>query len=464
MRTLTDSPMHYLSTRGQTKPHTFSEAVEAGLAPDGGLFLPETLPSIADKLPAWSELTYPQLAAEFFTLFAPEISNAEWHQLTAEAYRRFDSPDVAPLKKITDQTYVLELFHGPTLAFKDFALQLLGLLYKRQVEKTGKRLAVLGATSGDTGSAAIHGCLGRDGITIFILYPNGRVAPLQERQMACTGADNVFAIPIPGTFDDAQRVVKDTFGDTAFANSVNLSAVNSINIALVLAQSVYYLWACLKLPESARATAEYVVPTGNFGNVLAGWLAQQMGMPAGSFRVATNQNDILHRFFTSGDYHPSEVHPSHAPSMDIQAASNFERFLYYILGQNTEHVREVMTQIKSGAPFKIDLPKTSLRSTRMDDDQIERVIAEMWQDWQYVLDPHTACAFTDMAQDRVSVVLATASPAKFPEVVQRATGSEPTHPSLEALKSKKLHTWPLNADVAEVKSFIREHTRHRTNA
>ena len=456
--------MQYLSTRGQTQPHTFSEAVEAGLAPDGGLFLPETLPSIADKLPAWSKLTYPQLAAEFFTLFAPEISNAEWHQLTAEAYRRFDSPDVAPLKKITDQTYVLELFHGPTLAFKDFALQLLGLLYKRQVEKTGKRLAVLGATSGDTGSAAIHGCLGRDGIMIFILYPNGRVAPLQERQMACTGADNVFAIPIPGTFDDAQRVVKDTFGDTAFANSVNLSAVNSINIARVLAQSVYYLWACLKLPESARATAEYVVPTGNFGNVLAGWLAQQMGMPAGSFRVATNQNDILHRFFTSGDYHPSDVHPSHAPSMDIQAASNFERFLYYILGQNTERVREVMTQIKSGAPFKIDLPKTSLRSTRMDDDQIERVIAEMWQDWQYVLDPHTACAFTDMAQDRVSVVLATASPAKFPEVVQRATGSEPTHPSLEVLKSKTLQTWPLNAEVAEVKSFIREHIRHGTNA
>ncbi len=456
--------MQYLSTRGQTKPHTFSEAVEAGLAPDGGLFLPETLPSIADKLPAWSKLTYPQLAAEFFTLFAPEISNAEWHQLTAEAYRRFDSPDVAPLKKITDQTYVLELFHGPTLAFKDFALQLLGLLYKRQVEKTGKRLAVLGATSGDTGSAAIHGCLGRDGIMIFILYPNGRVAPLQERQMACTGADNVFAIPIPGTFDDAQRVVKDTFGDTAFANSVNLSAVNSINIARVLAQSVYYLWACLKLPESARATAEYVVPTGNFGNVLAGWLAQQMGMPAGSFRVATNQNDILHRFFTSGDYHPSDVHPSHAPSMDIQAASNFERFLYYILGQNTERVREVMTQIKSVAPFKIDLPKTSLRSTRMDDDQIERVIAEMWQDWQYVLDPHTACAFTDMAQDRVSVVLATASPAKFPEVVQRATGSEPTHPSLEVLKSKTLQTWPLNAEVAEVKSFIWEHIRHGTNA
>ena len=452
--------MHYLSTRGQTRPHTFSEAVEAGLAPDGGLFLPEKLPSIADKLPAWSKLTYPQLAAEFFTLFAPEISTAEWHQLTAEAYRRFDSPDVAPLKKITDKTYILELFHGPTLAFKDFALQLLGLLYKRQVSQTGKRLSVLGATSGDTGSAAIHGCLGREGITIFILYPNGRVAPLQERQMACTGADNVFAIPVPGTFDDAQRVVKDTFGDTAFASSVNLSAVNSINIARVLAQCVYYIWACLRLPEEARATAEYVVPTGNFGNVLAGWLAQQMGMPAGSFRVATNQNDILHRFFSSGEYRQSEVHPSHAPSMDIQAASNFERFLYYILGQDSARVREVMAQIKSGSPFSIQLPQTSLRSTRMDDGQIVRVITQMWKDWHYVLDPHTACAFTDMAQDRVSVVLATASPAKFPDVVQQATGTEPTHPTLEALKSKPLKTWPMAADVAAVQDFIRQQTSH----
>lgn len=451
--------MQYISTRGQTRPHSFSEAVEAGLAPDGGLFLPAKLPNIADKLGAWSVLSYPQLAAEFFSLFAPEISREEWHQLTAEAYRRFDSPDVAPLKKITEKTYILELFHGPTLAFKDFALQLLGLLYKRQVAQSGKHLSVLGATSGDTGSAAIHGCMGQEGITIFILYPNGRVAPLQERQMACTGADNVYAIPVPGTFDDAQRMVKDTFGDTAFANAVNLSAVNSINIARVLAQCVYYIWAALRLPESARATAEYVVPTGNFGNVLAGWMAQQMGMPAGSFRVATNQNDILYRFFTTGEYRQEEVKPSHAPSMDIQAASNFERFLYFVLGQDPARVREVMTQIKSGSPLKLELPATSMRATHMDDETIVKVTAQMWKDWQYVLDPHTACAFTDMAQDRVSVVLSTASPAKFPDVVQQATGVEPTHPTLEALKSKELRTWPMNADVTELKKFIEEQTR-----
>ncbi len=456
--------MQYISTRGQTRPHTFSEAVEAGLAPDGGLFLPEQLPDISGRLAAWSKLDYAGLAAEFFTLFAPEISNAEWHQLTAEAYRRFDAPEVAPLREIAVKTHILELFHGPTLAFKDFALQLLGLLYKRQVAMTGKRLAVLGATSGDTGSAAIHGCMGQEGITIFILYPEGRVSPLQERQMACTGADNVFAIPVPGTFDDAQRVVKDTFGDTEFANAVNLSAVNSINIARVLAQCVYYIHAHLRLPESARATAEYVVPTGNFGNVLAGWLAQQMGMPAGGFRVATNQNDILHRFFSSGEYRQGDVHPSHAPSMDIQAASNFERFLYYLFDQDPQGVREVMTQIKSGTPLQIALPPTTLRSSRMDDDQIVRVITQMWRDQRYLLDPHTACAFTDMAPDRASVVLATASPAKFPDVVRQATGREPTHPTLEALKSKPLQTWPMNADPAEVKAFIWQQTRQGSNA
>lgn len=447
--------MLYISTRGQTKPHTFSEAVEVGLAPDGGLFLPDTLPSIADKLPAWASLSYAELAAEFFQLFAPEISADEWHSLTKQAYAKFDSPDVAPLVKITDKTYILELWHGPTLAFKDFALQLLGLLYKRQVKLKGKKLAVLGATSGDTGSAAIHGCMGQDGIQIFILYPNGRVAPLQERQMACTGADNVFAIPVPGTFDDAQRVVKECFGDTEFVSAVNLSAVNSINIARVLAQCVYYIWAWLKLPAEARATVEFVVPTGNFGNVMAGWLAQQMGLPCGSFRVATNQNDILHKFFSTGVYEQGGVHPSHAPSMDIQAASNFERFLYFMLGKDTAKVRETMAQMKAGGCVELPKPESSFRSTRMDDTTIEKVIEQMWKDWQYVLDPHTACAFTDMAQDRVSVVLSTASPAKFPEVVQRATGTEPTHPTLEALKSKSLHTYPLEATAEAVKAFLR---------
>ena len=449
--------MHYISTRGQTRPHTFSEAVEAGLAPDGGLFLPERLPDISGKLAGWASLSYAELAAEFFQLFAPEIPADEWKAMTKQAYEKFDSPDVAPLRKITDKTYVLELFHGPTLAFKDFALQLLGLLYKRQTKLSGKRLAVLGATSGDTGSAAIHGCMGQEGIDIFILYPNGRVAPLQERQMACTGASNVYAIPVPGTFDDAQRVVKEIFGDTAYSQSVNLSAVNSINIARVLAQCVYYIWAWLKLPEAARATVEFVVPTGNFGNVMAGWLAQQMGLTCGGFRVATNQNDILYRFFTTGEYRQGDVLPSYAPSMDIQAASNFERYLYFMLGQDSAKVRDVMARMRSGDTVTLPTQASSFRASRMTDEIIPKVIAQMWKDWQYVLDPHTACAFTDMAQDRVSVVLATASPAKFPEVVAEATGTEPTHPTLEALKSKSLQTHPLPATAEAVKAFISAH-------
>lgn len=449
--------MKYVSTRGLTRPHSFSEAVEAGLAPDGGLFLPEELPLIEGKLGEWSGLSYAELAAEFFAMFAPEIPREEWGELTAAAYGRFEAPEVAPLVRLDERTWVLELFHGPTLAFKDFALQLLGLLYKRQVRMSGRRIAVLGATSGDTGSAAIHGCMGQEGITIFILYPDGRVAPLQERQMACTGAANVFAIPVPGTFDDAQRMVKEAFADTAFVERCGLSAVNSINIARVLAQSVYYIWAWLRLPEEARETAEFVVPTGNFGNVLAGWLAARMGLKTGGFRVATNQNDILFRFFTTGRYEEGVVKPSLAPSMDIQAASNFERFLYFKLGRDAEKVREVMGRMKAGEAIDFgSMEGEGFRATRMSDEEIPEVIGRVWREYGYVADPHTACAFTGMAEGRASVVLATASPAKFPEVVAQATGSEPKHATLEALKERALERHPLPADVEAVKAFVRE--------
>jgi threonine synthase len=451
--------MRYLSTRGLTEPHTFSEAVEVGLAPDGGLFLPEALPEIGGCLTKWEGLDYPQLAAEFLAWFAPEIPPAEWQAMTRRAYAGFTHPDIAPLVPLGARTFVLELFHGPTLAFKDFALQLLGLLYERQVLRRGRPLAVLGATSGDTGSAAIHGCLGHKGITIFILYPQGRIAPLQERQMACTGAPNVFAIPVPGTFDDAQRLVKEAFADTEFARAVNLSAVNSINIARILAQCVYYLWGWLRLPAAARRTVEFVVPTGNFGNVLAGWLAGRMGLPGVRFRVATNQNDILYRFFTTGIYEQTNVHPSHAPSMDIQAASNFERYLYYLTGKNPERVRALMETMKQTGRADLRLLLTGdIRATRMDDAGIEETIARLWRDYRYTVDPHTACGFAEMADNRASVILATASPAKFPEVVQRATGTEPRHPSLEALKPRPLQSWPLPADPAALKEFILEKT------
>jgi threonine synthase len=449
--------MLYESTRGQVRPHSFSEAVEAGLAADGGLFVPQTWPDLSALLPTWEGLSYPQLAAQFLSRFAPEIELEEWQQLTAQAYSRFAAAEVAPLVKLDERTLVLELWHGPTLAFKDFALQLLGLLYKRQVAQQGRRLAVLGATSGDTGSAAIAGCMGQPGIDIFILYPQGRVSPLQERQMACTGAANVHALAVPGFFDDAQRVVKDCFGDEGFVREVNLSAVNSINIARVLAQCVYYLWAWLRLPASQRSTAEFVVPTGNFGNVLAGWWCQRMGMACRGFRVATNHNDILHRFFSTGEYRQGELRSSHAPSMDIAAASNFERFLFEWQGRDAAKVRGLMARMKAGEVLSWPQPQTSIRSSRMDDAQIVQSIAEVWRRWGYVADPHTACAFTDMAPEGVSVILSTASAAKFPEVVAQALGREVTHPTLEALKGLPLRSQPLAAEPAAVKAFVRAH-------
>lgn len=451
--------MQYVSTRGQTRPHAFTEAVAAGLAPDGGLFLPESLPDLGGRAAGWAGLDYAGLAAEFLSVFGADISRDDWARLTRQAYGGFAHPEVAPLVALDGRTHVLELFHGPTLAFKDFALQLLGLLYKGQVARTGQRLAVLGATSGDTGSAAIHGCLGQEGITIFILYPEGRVSPLQERQMACTGAANVHALCVPGTFDDAQRVVKEAFGDAAFAAEVNLSAVNSINIARVLAQCVYYLWAWLRLPAAARAAGvDFVVPTGNFGNVLAGWLVQQMGLLDGArFRVATNQNDILHRFFTTGDYAEGAVSASHAPSMDIQAASNFERFLYFLLDRDPERTRAAMAEMKATGRFRLGAPPSStLGSSRLDDTGIASTIAAVWKTHRYMVDPHTACGFTSLDPARTSVVLATAHPAKFPDVVRAATGIEPTHPTLEALKARPLERRPLPADVGAVKAYIRK--------
>lgn len=456
--------MQYVSTRGQSRPHSFSEAVAAGLAPDGGLFLPESLPDISGRLPEWAGLGYAELASAFLSLFGTDIDPFEWQALTGEAYRGFDHPEVAPLVALNDRTFVLELFHGPTLAFKDFALQLLGLLYKRQVARTGQRLAVLGATSGDTGSAAIHGCLGLDGISIFILYPEGRVSPLQERQMACTGADNVHAVCVPGTFDDAQRVVKEAFGDTAFAAEVNLSAVNSINIARVLAQCVYYLWAWLRLPAGAHdAGVDFVVPTGNFGNVLAGWMLQRMGaLPGARFRVATNQNDILHRFFTTGEYREGEVRASHAPSMDIQAASNFERFLYYYFDQDPARTREAMAMMKATGRLSLGgAPAGTLSATRLDDAGIAETIATVWNQHRYEIDPHTACGFAALDQGRTSVVLATAHPAKFPDVVRSATGREPIHPALEALKARPLERRRLPAEVEAVKAYVRKFCQFR---
>jgi threonine synthase len=449
--------MRYLSTRGQTEPVTFSQAVAIGLAPDGGLFLPERMPDITPRLPAWQNLSYAELGTEFLAMFATDVPEDLLDRMVHRAYGRFTHPDIAPLRRLNERTYVLELFHGPTLAFKDFALQLLGHLYERQCAVTKQSINVLGATSGDTGAAAIHGLLGKPRTAIFILYPDGRVSPLQERQMTCTGAANVFAIAVDGTFDDAQRALKEVFGDREFGRRHGLSAVNSINLARVLAQCVYYLHAWLRLPPAVRPEAEFVVPTGNFGNVLAGWLLTLMGLPVRSFTVATNQNDILHRFFMTGEYRVGDVQPSLAPSMDIQVASNFERFLYYALNEQPPRVREVMTQLQATGNWRWDdLDRSIFRSSRADDRAIAATIRRVYEQHQYVVDPHTACGFAGVDPDRVSVVLSTAHPAKFPAAIDAAIGQQPAHPTLEALKSLPVVKYRLPAEPEAIKRFLAE--------
>jgi len=450
--------MKFISTRGQTPSLGFSDAVATGLAPDGGLFLPETLPDFSGQLAAFEKLSYAKLCFEFMRVFATDIPAETLRTIVDASYTTFADPAIAPLKPLGKNLYVLELFHGPTLAFKDFALQLLGNLYAHQCVVRRETINVLGATSGDTGAAAIHGLLGKPGTAIFILYPDGRVSPLQERQMACTGAANVFAIAVDGSFDDAQASLKEIFGDQAFRTRHRLSAVNSINLARVLAQCVYYLYAWLRLPAAERGNVEFVVPTGNFGNVLAGWLLQQMGVPIRSFKVATNQNDILYRLFTTGEYRVGDVLPSLAPSMDIQVASNFERFIYFNVGRDAARVREVMQTFKTTGAYTFpDFNRATFSASRTSDGEIASLITRVYREHGYIVDPHTACGFKELNPDRVSIVLSTASPAKFPDTIRAAIGLEPTHPSLEVLKSKPIVKHLLASTPAAIRAYIDRH-------
>jgi threonine synthase len=450
--------MRFVSTRGQTSPLLFSEAVATGIAPDGGLLVPERLPGISELLPSWSGSDYASLCDRFFRLFASDLPEGELKAMIDSAYGRFDHPDIAPLRPIGDGRYVLELFHGPTLAFKDFALQFLGRLYGRQIRETGRLINVLGATSGDTGAAAIHGMLHLNGIRQFVLYPKGRISDLQERQMACTGSDDVFPLAIDGSFDDTQRIVKAIFGDRAFKDRHGLSAVNSINLARVLAQCVYYIHAWLRLDSKEREDVTFVVPTGNFGNVLAGWLCHRMGVPGLKFRVATNRNDILYRFFTAGSYSVREVEPSLAPSMDIQIASNFERYLYYLSDGDSKCIRDVMTRLAEEGHFEWTQPAGErFTATRSSDDEILGQIRRVHDDYGYLVDPHTACGFACRGEGRTEIVLATASPAKFPKVMEAAVGEAPRHPYLEELKAREVVTYSLPAEVDAVRTFIADH-------
>jgi threonine synthase len=448
--------MQFLSTRGGPSV-SFTSAVAQGLAPNGGLYLPEKFPDLSSHLDKWVGLDYPTLCFEFFRHFATDIPESDLRKCIDSAYNGFSHEETAPLVELGNNWKCLELFHGPTLAFKDFALQLLGNFYEMQIKRENKPLCILGATSGDTGAAAISGLLGKEGVTVFILYPKGKVSPLQEMQMTCTNAENVFPIAIDGTFDDAQQTVKELFADLQFREDVHLSAVNSINLARILAQSVYYLYAWLKLPDYDRDPTRFVVPTGNFGNVFAGWLLTKMGVGISEFRVATNQNDVLHRLFSSGEYSLGEVEPSLAPSMDIQVASNFERLLYYLLNRDAEKVTEVMQSFRSSGKYSFeDFYLPGFSSVSATDDEIPHLIQSIKEEFGYLVDPHTACAFKDLDPSGKAVVLATAHPAKFPAVYEQIGMEIPISTTLDKLKNQNPLYYEVCVDSDSIRSFILE--------
>jgi len=395
-----------------------------------------------------------------------DLPDADLRDIVTRSYATFDAPDVTPLKRVGD-VYVLELFHGPTLAFKDVALQFLGNLFEYQLERTGQRLNIVAATSGDTGSAAIYGVRGKERIRIFVMHPKGRTSEIQERQMTTVLDDNVSNLAVRGTFDDCQGVLKSLFNDLPFRDRYNLGAVNSINWARVLAQVVYYVYATLQLQKLEGAgRVRFSVPTGNFGDIFAGYVAFRMGVPIGKLVLATNENDILARFFTTGEYSLGHVVPTLSPSMDIQVASNFERYLYYRLGEDSSEVQARMQAFAAGQSLRVPLEDgrvdplfaAGTGTTQMTLDAIR----SCYETHGYLLDPHTAVGYHLASQhldaDEPMICLATAHPAKFGDAITQATGQDIAHhPRLDALSSLPTRCDDIGADVDELSAYIEKH-------
>ncbi len=460
--------MKYLSTRGGVKGLSFKEAVMMGLADDGGLLLPAAIPTLTPgDLDALAKLAYPELAFQIISHFATDIPSADLKTLIERSYASFDHPEVTPVVH-QDGVYILELFHGPTLAFKDVALQLLGNLFEYLLAERGEHMNIIGATSGDTGSAAIYGVRGKKNINIFILHPHGKVSPIQELQMTTVTDANVFNLAIEGTFDDGQRIVKEIFGDLAFKARYALGAVNSINWARVLAQVVYYFQAWAEIRRKTGCSELYFsVPTGNFGDIFAGYVAKRMGLPIKRLILATNENNILSRFVRDGDYSVSGVVPTLSPSMDIQVASNFERYLYFLFDENPEQVRSAMAAFQKTGRLIFDTAQRArvaedFLALTVDTDQTLAAIRDFHVATGYTLDPHTAVgvkAARDLAGGEVPVVcLATAHPAKFGEAVRHATGKDPERPaSLIGIEQREKRCEVIAADTMAVKTYVEKH-------
>jgi threonine synthase len=457
----------YISTRGQAPALNFEEVLLTGLASDGGLYVPESLPTFtAEEIAGMASMTYPQLAETILTPFvADSIGPEDLRSIIEQTYAEFRHDAVAPLVQLSANQWVLELFHGPTLAFKDFALQLLGRLLDYMLERKHQKVVIMGATSGDTGSAAIEGCKRCKNIDIFILHPHDRVSDVQRRQMTTVAGDNIHNLAVKGNFDDCQAMVKASFVDKSFLPADrSLVAVNSINWARIMAQIVYYFYAGVALGAPSRSVA-FSVPTGNFGDIFAGYLAQKMGLPIEKLIIATNRNDVLHRVLTTGSYRRQPLEHTLSPSMDITVSSNFERLLFDMYDRDGAEIADLMSRFETGDVAFSDAAMASVSdlfsSAHVSDEETSEQIAATWKQCAYLLDPHSAIGVkaamdSDVASHVPMVTLATAHPAKFPGAIQAAGLSEkpelPAH--LADLFEREERFEVLPNELAAVQEFI----------
>jgi threonine synthase len=460
--------LRYISTRGRAPVLDFSDVLLVGLADDGGLYVPETWPTIAPaEIASYAGRTYAEVAVEIMARFTePAISKQELTPLVEAAYADFGHPAIAPLRQLDAGEWLLELFHGPTLSFKDYALQVVGQLFDHVLKRRQLHMTVVGATSGDTGSAAIEACRDRDAITAFILHPKGRITDVQRRQMTTVASPNVHNLAIEGTFDDCQALVKQMFGDAAFRDRMRLTAVNSINWARVMAQVVYYFTAAAALGAPSRVPA-FAVPTGNFGDAFAGHVARRMGLAIPQMVIATNRNDILVRLLESGTYRKGPVLSSISPSIDIQVSSNFERLLLELEGNDPAAVRQRMAEMDQSGQFRISdtalaRMRTQFEGRGVSEEETLRCMAEVQQRSGIIIDPHTAVGIVagraKRRQREVPMVyLSTAHAAKFPEAVQQASGMDAPLPvRLADLYERKERFEVLPNDFGIVKAYVEQ--------
>lgn len=456
--------MKYCSTRNSKLNKTFDEIIIEGLAPDGGLYMPKSWPKInINEITSDKNISYNELVTIILNQFVGDtIKNTELQQIAKKTYREFTHNKIAPLVKLKDNKYILELFHGPTYAFKDYPLQMLGNLFQYYLKKEDKKITVIGATSGDTGSAAIDACKNKDNINIFILHPKNKTSDIQRKQMTTIQSKNVFNIAINGTFDDCQNIVKSLFVSNDLKKITTLSAINSINWARIASQSVYFFWAYLQSLQYDKKV-NFIVPTGNFGNVYAAHISGIMGLPVNKLYVATNSNDIMHRTIANGDMSLKDVKSTISPSMDIQISSNFERQLFESLNYNSSDLSKLMKSFKDNNQYDLsgeihDNLKLYYRSKGINDSLTSSTIKKYYEEYNYISDPHTATSLNildELDNNDINIALACAHPAKFPESINDSIGIYPEQPlKLKEMLNSEEKYINLSNDIESVKDYI----------